>query len=533
MLKSLCWNAGASTIETGSYLYDFDSVDPRHEKERILAGKDKLLEGSCSWIFQDPAFTRWWNREDVPNILWVHGGPGKGKTMIMAAMIDEVSRRMRQQRPHSTALAYFFCQQTEDRLNSAVAIMKGLIYFLIPQHRAFSIYFKEKYHKPESQRFKDISSLWSLWCILKDMLEYANLPDVCLMIDALDECVSGMPEFLRLLERSTCQSKVRWLITSRNERPITDSLQYGCSGLHISLDLNLSHVSAAVDSFVNTKVQELAHRKQYSKKLEADIREYLLQKAQGTFLWVSLVCEELQKAMIKDTRTKLYSFPPGLEALYAQMLRQVENQPDHEAAEFCKAVLRAVVVAQRPRKLIELPIICQLPSVMHEETKAVEDLIDQCASFLNIQECTVYLVHQSSTDFFVQGEGRRIFEHGLQEEHRKVAQKSLEIMADTLKRNICGLESPDASYEEIGEELVRLCLPPHLEYACCYWIKHIKQAEMPGQAYIRLFDYDEIYDFLKKQLLHWFEALSLLRRLSEGVLGLEYLEACEAVSEQH
>lgn len=37
-------------------LRDLRLTDPRHDKERIEASKDKLLEGSCSWVFDDPAF---------------------------------------------------------------------------------------------------------------------------------------------------------------------------------------------------------------------------------------------------------------------------------------------------------------------------------------------------------------------------------------------------------------------------------------------------------------------------------------------
>src|SRR5271163_1170481 len=57
-------------------------TDPREDKDRILNSKDPLLEGSCSWILHDPAFTQWWNN-DESRILWIHGDPGKGKTMII------------------------------------------------------------------------------------------------------------------------------------------------------------------------------------------------------------------------------------------------------------------------------------------------------------------------------------------------------------------------------------------------------------------------------------------------------------------
>ncbi|KAL9628063.1 MAG: hypothetical protein Q9164_007405, partial [Protoblastenia rupestris] len=55
-------------------LRDLRLTDPRHDKERIEASKDQLLEGSCSWVVDDPAFVDWWTRDDSW-FLWIHGDP--------------------------------------------------------------------------------------------------------------------------------------------------------------------------------------------------------------------------------------------------------------------------------------------------------------------------------------------------------------------------------------------------------------------------------------------------------------------------
>ena len=89
-------------------LHDLRLTDPRHDKARIEASKDKLLGGLCSWVLEDPAFVDWWNRDDS-RFLWIHGNPGKGKTMMMIALISEVSKRLNTM-PGSNILAYFFCQ---------------------------------------------------------------------------------------------------------------------------------------------------------------------------------------------------------------------------------------------------------------------------------------------------------------------------------------------------------------------------------------------------------------------------------------
>ena len=53
-------------------------TDPRDDRRRIERHKDGLLEGLCSWIFEDPAFVDWWTQDDL-RFLWIHGDPFKGK----------------------------------------------------------------------------------------------------------------------------------------------------------------------------------------------------------------------------------------------------------------------------------------------------------------------------------------------------------------------------------------------------------------------------------------------------------------------
>ena len=59
-------------------LRDLRLTDFRYDKERIKASKDRLLDGSCSWVLEDPAFVNWWTR-DNSRLLWIHGDPGMGK----------------------------------------------------------------------------------------------------------------------------------------------------------------------------------------------------------------------------------------------------------------------------------------------------------------------------------------------------------------------------------------------------------------------------------------------------------------------
>jgi len=69
---------------------DLMITDPRHDKARIKRSKDDLLENSCTWILNDQAFLSWRDRRET-QLLWIKGDPGKGKTMMMIALVDELS----------------------------------------------------------------------------------------------------------------------------------------------------------------------------------------------------------------------------------------------------------------------------------------------------------------------------------------------------------------------------------------------------------------------------------------------------------
>lgn len=48
-------------------------------------------------------------------LLWIKGGPGKGKTMLLCGLINELES-------DGALWSYFFCQAADSRINSATAL---------------------------------------------------------------------------------------------------------------------------------------------------------------------------------------------------------------------------------------------------------------------------------------------------------------------------------------------------------------------------------------------------------------------------
>lgn len=70
-------------------LADLLSTDPSGDKERIKVTKGGFFQDACRWILNHADFQLWRdNRES--RLLWIKGDPGKGKTMLLIGIIEEL-----------------------------------------------------------------------------------------------------------------------------------------------------------------------------------------------------------------------------------------------------------------------------------------------------------------------------------------------------------------------------------------------------------------------------------------------------------
>ena len=84
--------------------------------------------------------------------------------------------------------------------------------------------------------------------------------------------------------------------------------------------------------------------------------------------------------------------------------------------------------------------------------------------------------------------------------HQKLAARCIQLMSESLKQDICGLDAPGALVVNMDSSRVERSLPTELQYACLYWIQHLQKS---GAL---LYDNDQVYQFLQVHLLHWLEA---------------------------
>jgi len=449
--------------------------------------------------------------------------------MLLISIVSELTAKLETHFDKSY-LSYFFCQGTNDKLNTATAVLQGLIWMLLRQQKSL-IHYLDMFKDLGSTLFEGRMAFYILKKVLQSMLDDEILERAYLIINALDECrreEPGLPQLLELIsEISGKNDKVKWLVSSRNEPEIEIVLEEHTARTRLSLELNAESVAGAVEAFIDFKMLELAerYRRAYAtrkdpkvheklRRVQDEIANELRQKADGTFLWVALVFKQIKGCTADKVLERVQEIPSGLYNMYAQMMRQVNELDD---AADCKRVLLTMVNTYRPLHLSELALLADL-----SELAVHQDIVRNCG-LLTIRENDdiVYFVHQSAKDYLIKNPNSdilsKIFSKGYAEGHHTIVSQSLESMAQNLQRDIYDLRHP-------GFPIVEVTAPDpdplaSIRYICVYWIDHLCEIET-SQDGVGLCSNGTTEVFLKKHFLHWLEALSLLRSISEGMLSM-------------
>jgi hypothetical protein len=342
-----------------------------------------------------------------------------------------------------------------------------------------------------------------------------------MIIDALDECVEGLPKLLQLVkEQSAATPRVKWIISSRNWPKIEQRLDEAVNQTRLSLELNAESVANAVNTYIRHKVALLAQRNRYNLLTRDAVLNHLLYNAEDTFLWVALVCEHLEKIDRWNVIKKLSEFPPGLNPLYARMLEHIRQS---DSADLCKYILAAMEVVYRPVALVELISLGEMLVDISDDDQAIREVVSLCGSFLTIRDSSIYFVHQSAKDFLPTDTAQQILPTIAGDIHYAIWTRSLHLLTDTLQRDIYNLQAPGYPIEQVSrpdpDPLAAL------RYPCVYWVDHVCNwlSLSHTKSHNDIDCWDGIYAFIREKYLYWLEALSLCESMSEGVLSIAKL----------
>ncbi|EMD34291.1 hypothetical protein CERSUDRAFT_125476 [Gelatoporia subvermispora B] len=278
--------------------------------------------GTCAWFIDGQVMGEW---KTTSSLLWIHGIPGSGKSVLCTAIIEDIKRLCLIQQ--KSILVYFYC----DFQDAAKQNVRGLLSHLLVQFSAESQYCNQllsrlwSSHRSGSQQ----PSEDDLRQCLKRMLEHLADHYLYIIIDALDECPSAGLRSHRKDVLDLIQTIIGWrcrnvhmCVTSRPELDIREALDV-LSPRSVSLhaeDGQADEISAYVRSVIESgpvyqrwKVQD--------KKLAI---ERLSEKANGMFRWAFCQLEMLRGCHPATIRKVLDDLPETLDETYRRELQKLD-----------------------------------------------------------------------------------------------------------------------------------------------------------------------------------------------------------------
>lgn len=367
-----------------------------------------------------------------------------------------------------------------------------------------------------------------------------NPPKILIVVDALDEC--DQEEDVKLIIYLLSQAKslesvhLKFFVTSRPDLPIR--LGFGDINGKYN-DLILHEIPTAIierDISVFLKYELSKFRNDYNRSNPQDRQlppnwpgdtnvKSLVEMASPLFIFAATIClfiksrrfpPEHQLTKILESGTK--SQKSKLDATYLPVLNQLlvgldTSQQRDLIAEFRETVGSIIILANP----LSVASLSRLLGISKTKVDCTLDHLHSVLSIPSNSDAPVRLLHLSFRDFLLDSEKRDKpneypFWIDEKEAHKKLAVQCLKCLYSNnyLKRDICNIQVPGRLRTEIDKQTIDICLPVEAQYACQYWVYHLKESGTNACNNL-------VNNFLRRHFLHWLEALSLIGRASESV----------------
>ncbi|KAE8419983.1 hypothetical protein BDV36DRAFT_307297 [Aspergillus pseudocaelatus] len=490
-------------------------VNPLLRTKHIIARKNEVLKDCYKWVFQTKSYQDFmnWEGEDTPNLLWIQGQAGTGKTMLLAGIMEELNTFPANSVSPTTL--HFFFQDKDGQIDQSLMAVKSLLWLLLSQYPYLVQYVHKQMQGSRDNLFDGDYAFTIASDLIRAMLQDDKIDPVILILDGLDECeykartmlISFLGSLLQLNSRDNVRVKV--IISSRPLEEIKIAVKSIKSTiLRATIEVDNISLDAPITAFIEWNIGWLEECTEDKTRLLA-LRKELRKRASNTFLWVSLVCQELSHYGLHMWEDILSEIPDGLVELYNSLLARLEGSKYKRHVQTCKRVLIISILANQPLSLSEIALLAQI------EEGSIRSIVHDCRSFLTIQGDTVYLFHQSVQDY-LQDNYSRLQIQPREHIHRSIFELSLKGMEDQLQRNMYKLPYAGSIFE-----MNSLPDPDPLRairYSCRFWVHHLKHSDSTYDAC------DMIYSFLQKHFIHWLEALSLMHMMPDSIEILDELK---------
>ncbi|KAH9014779.1 hypothetical protein EDB84DRAFT_1635584 [Lactarius hengduanensis] len=315
-------------------------------------------EGTATWFFKGSIFTEW-KSKSTTSLLWIHGKPGSGKSILCSAIIKDI---MALREAGLASMAYFYFDFKDTDKQNLRNLLPSLLTQLSARSDSCCDILSHVYKAHDDGAHKPSTS--TLIACLKEMLMIPGQGPIYIILDALDECpnTSGIPparkQVLNLIKDlvGLRLSHLHICLTSRPEIDIRAALEP--LALHPVSIHEASGQKKDIEDYIRSVVyadSDMAMRRWRDKDKELVI-ETLTDRADGMFRWVFCQLEVLQHCLPQSIRRTLNELPKSLDETYERVLKEIGMaNRDH-----ARRLLQCLTAATRPLRVEELAEILAL-----------------------------------------------------------------------------------------------------------------------------------------------------------------------------
>ncbi|KAF2261856.1 hypothetical protein CC78DRAFT_535313 [Lojkania enalia] len=479
----------------------FQRLQPLDMRKLHQERLNQRVNGTCEWILSNETFARWdtsTSATAMERILLVAGPAGSGKS-ILSSFIWEQFKTQKQQ------TIYFSFADDDTAKQTSLSMVRTLIWQLLEQNG------DDKFLRLISKLLAQGPPLMP--DLLKALSEAINrMPDpVKVIVNGTDECTDSSAElFNYLLELARKNSNVNLCFFGRPHH------------LHSQAQRNqipnvISITSATNKKDIQTFIEaELArHRLLNRPTIYEVVSRVLLEKADGMFLWVKLMIEDLGRAATKHEVTeRLRDLPQGLEDAYRFILSRLLNRLDKYQLKLVENILSLLSASGRPLRFEEWRYAYALATRSKSDTPGLglddflpellpEDVADSCGGLITIYDNCIRLVHSSVIEFLI-----RPADHWKSDTDRLIERFRVDpAVTHDLLASLCLTYLSDESCCALPwqdqDEMARFGEHMFLEYACSYFCYHLNRSnKSPSELHHKILDILDLENcFLVAELL--------------------------------
>ncbi|KIM74988.1 hypothetical protein PILCRDRAFT_79445 [Piloderma croceum F 1598] len=471
------------------------------------------MKGTREEIFEE--INQWLIDIDAPNILWLSGSPGAGKSTIASSLVSKLTERCQ-------LGSHFFFKRGDVALSDPASVWRTVASDLAQFDLSFA---NNLVQVLEAQKVNpgiaDIT-LHFRYLIAEPLMKSYDpsshtIPVI--VIDALDECDGGSQTTQRrafmdtLTEWSRLPKIFKIITTGRNEH-IPGSFCAVCKQLTLPTGDDVS-VSANRDIFCFFE----AHFAELGGSLFPEwpgkhVLDALTARAAGLFIWAETAMKVILQGLPTEQLDLVLAGDLGEEdnitKLYRQILESSFGGVKGHTLDVFRLVMSTIILAKGALCIDDL---CQ---IVLQPKSSVAFILNKLSSVISIRgtDQHLHITHLSFTEFLCSKQCPQKFYIDCGRESHTFVTACFQIMKAGLKFNICDLATShllNDSVTNLPQQIAAKISRPLL-YSCSFWGSHLTDATIDLAGHAALLNM--VKDFLHVQLLFWLEVMSLTKKLS-------------------